>query len=278
MIPSGIWKVGSVSLVEFVALELLAYWVIVQLPYIQRWETVNNESTMLAALRALPSGLAAFAPAFFLPGDLDTLPQPAPPIVLGPGSLESIGPGYPVDPNAAWPAKWIEKYTFIELPSRDTQGDWTDEIASLGNPSGGKRRWEKMACFDHAIDWYGDGSLWFIDGPGHSPGHIMALCRVTAKPETLPTSESEDLRSPIPVVDGKPQLAVDPELATYTIGQLTRMSRENNVMVILAHEAQVDGVVDKFPESLNDWRSKGWKEKKEKEVTEAARKRGVPHF
>ncbi|TYJ57194.1 hypothetical protein B9479_002109 [Cryptococcus floricola] len=67
MIPSSIWKTGNVSLVAFVALEPLAYWIIVQLPYIERWESVNHDSTMTAALRALPSGIAAFMPAFILP-------------------------------------------------------------------------------------------------------------------------------------------------------------------------------------------------------------------
>ncbi|WVQ93214.1 hypothetical protein IAU59_000278 [Kwoniella sp. CBS 9459] len=224
-----------------------------------------------------------------------TLPQPAPPIMLGPGSLESIAPGYPIDSNAAWPAAWIDSYDFVELPSADTQGEWSGKIASLMSDGGIKRQWDRVGCFDHAVDWFGDGSLWFMDGPGHSPGHIMALCRVTAQRDTylllggdsshhqalylpVPISETEDLRSPLPVLDGKPQLAVDPELATYTIGQLTRMSNEDNVMVILAHEAQVDGVVDKYPGDLGEWQSKGWKEEKEKEVTETAKKRGVPRF
>ncbi|WVF65549.1 hypothetical protein IAT40_000277 [Kwoniella sp. CBS 6097] len=236
-----------------------------------------------------------FDPDFRPSGDLDTLPQPGPPILLGPGSLESIAPGYPIDPNAAWPAAWIDQYDFVELPSSDTRGDWTGVVGSLSNDVGRKRQWEKIGCFEHAVNWFGDGSLWFIDAPGHSPGHIMALCRVTAQPDTylllggdsshhqtlylpVPQSADEDLRSPLPVLEGKPQLAVDPKLATYTIGQLTRMSTEDNVMVILAHEAQVEGVVDMYPQNLNGWQSNGWKEQKEKEVTEAARKRGVPHF
>ncbi|WVQ71636.1 hypothetical protein IAR50_001176 [Cryptococcus sp. DSM 104548] len=67
MIPSSIWKTGNVSLIAFIALEPLAYWITVQLPNIQRWEAVYGESTIKAALRALPSGLAAFMPAFILP-------------------------------------------------------------------------------------------------------------------------------------------------------------------------------------------------------------------
>lgn len=34
-------------------------------------------------------------------------------------------------------------------------------------------------------------------------------------------------------------------------------------MVILAHEMEVEGVVDMWPSDLGDWKEKGWKEKKE---------------
>ncbi|WVQ62538.1 uncharacterized protein L199_000680 [Kwoniella botswanensis] len=217
-----------------------------------------------------------------------TLPSPAPSILLGPGSLESMQPGFPKDVNSAWPASWLEKYHFVELPDKDTTGLWTSEVGSLPptSTSGIQRKWEKVGCFERGVDWFGDGSLWFLDAPGHCPGHIMALCRVTARPVTyillggdashhqalyLPVpTDQEDLRSPIPVIEGKPQLALDPELATYTIGQLTRMSKEDNVMVILAHEGQVDGIVDKYPGDLSLWQARGWKAKKEEDVKRQA--------
>lgn len=64
----------------------------------------------------------------------------------------------------------------------------------------------------------------------------------------VPSSPTSDARSPLPVIDGKPQLATDPPLATYTIGQLTRMSAEDEVKVVLAHEGEADGVVDQYPQ------------------------------
>ncbi|WVW81950.1 hypothetical protein I302_103953 [Kwoniella bestiolae CBS 10118] len=220
-----------------------------------------------------------------------TLPTPAPPILLGPDSLESMHPGFPKDVNSAWPTSWLEKYHFVELPDKNVTGPWSGEIASLPPISerSSSRRWDKVGCFDRGVDWFGDGSLWFLDAPGHCPGHIMALCRVTSQPDTyvllggdashhqalylpVPTA-TEDLRSPIPVIDGKPQLAIDPELATYTIGQLTRMSKEDNVLVILAHEGQVEGAVDQYPGDLSGWKEKGWKGKKEEEVVRQAEAR-----
>jgi hypothetical protein len=53
-------------------------------------------------------------------------------------------------------------------------------------------------------------------------------------------------------------------VATYTIGQMTRMSAEENVMVILAHEMEIEGVVDFWPGDLSAWKKKRWKQEKEK--------------
>ncbi|ORY29316.1 beta-lactamase-like protein [Naematelia encephala] len=227
-------------------------------------------------------------------GDLDTLPSPSPPILLGPGSIESISPGHPQDPNAAWPSTWLKKYHFTELPDPNSikAAPFESELADL-EPKGSKTRmYQPVGCFDHGVDWFGDGSLWIIDAPGHCAGHIMALCRVTVDPSTyillggdashsqdlyLPVPSSPDFptdpRSPIPVINGKPQLATDPKLATYTIGQLSRMSAEDNVMVLLAHEGEVEGVVKTYPDDLAGWKVGGWKEEKERDVRARAEKR-----
>lgn len=37
--------------------------------------------------------------------------------------------------------------------------------------------WRPLQIFPHAIDLFGDGSLYIIDAPGHLPGHINLLCR-----------------------------------------------------------------------------------------------------
>lgn len=79
---------------------------------------------------------------------------------------------------------------------------------------------------------------------------------------------------PKPVVDGVVQMAVDPEVATWTIGQLTRMSAEPNVMVLLAHELPAEGLLPEYPHgTLEEWKEKGWKEAKERETAERAGKR-----
>ncbi|WRT69069.1 uncharacterized protein IL334_006052 [Kwoniella shivajii] len=220
-------------------------------------------------------------------GDLNTLPYPDRPVILGAGAREDIGKGYPDDPNGHWESAWFKKYRFVDLPKPETEGFWSKDIRDSSEQI--DRTWEPVGCFEHGVDWFGDGSFWLIDAPGHCPGHLMALCRVTSQPDTyvllagdaahhqnmylpVPTSEG-DYRTPKSVVDGVVQLADDPVVATYTVGQLTRMSQEENVMVILSHERGVQGIIDYFPKDIGKWKERGWKEAKEKKVTEDAERR-----
>lgn len=78
-------------------------------------------------------------------------------------------PGFPEDINSAWPSSWLKKYNFVELPGEDVNGPWSGEVATLmPKRENGQRRWEKIGCFDRGVNWFGDGSLWFLDAPGVS--------------------------------------------------------------------------------------------------------------
>lgn len=90
-------------------------------------------------------------------GDLDTL-APGVKVVLGPGSLASIGPGYPEDPDGSWPKKWLDEKQLEELPPVD--------VGSSAPSIRGK--WQQVACFEHALDYFGDGSLWLAVNEGAS--------------------------------------------------------------------------------------------------------------
>lgn len=50
------------------------------------------------------------------------------------------------------------------------------------------------------------------------------------------------------------------------------MSAEENVMVLLAHEAEAE-ILPRWPEKLNDWMKEGWKVKKEAGLNERAKAR-----
>lgn len=142
-------------------------------------------------------------------GDLDTLSEDVK-VILGPGSLASIGSGYPDNTNGPWPKKWLEEKRLIELPSPDQGGSWPkdfDSVRAIGPTAA--RKWQQVACFEHAVDWFGDGSLWLAlnEGVGrqagapsqrfqpdryyalcsmlqHCSGHLNALARVTTNPDT----------------------------------------------------------------------------------------------
>lgn len=71
--------------------------------------------------------------------------------------------------------------------------DRTIELASPASPSaesGGARiveglkfdGWNAKGLFPHAIDLFQDGSCFIIDAPGHLPGHINLLCKISVEP------------------------------------------------------------------------------------------------
>ncbi|KAI8615877.1 beta-lactamase-like protein [Chytriomyces sp. MP71] len=148
--------------------------------------------------------------------------------------------------------------------------------------------WQPLGTFERAHDYFGDGSFWIIDAPGHCKGHIMAMARSTASPNPTyilfagDAAHSKCLYSPCPephhpesrsaiglYTDGYkcgtgPRCDYSVHEDTYaaykTIAALSRMDSLDNVLVIAAHETGVEGTVDLYPRSANDWKRKGWKE------------------
>ncbi|KAJ9105301.1 hypothetical protein QFC21_001669 [Naganishia friedmannii] len=221
-------------------------------------------------------------------GDFDTLPSETR-VICGPGTLEAMRPGYPEDEQSEWWSKWFEERELVQLPSTDVTDSWTASIGSKLNPRNTGMRWQKLACYEHAVDWFGDGSFWIVNTPGHRVGHISALARVTSNPDTYvflagDTSHHQSLYLPVPT-EGQPDtrtkvpfypksegskemtsLDDDPIVNTQNIGRLTRLSAEDNIMVLLAHEGEVEGILPVWPEDLSRWKTRGWKEEKEEEL------------
>lgn len=42
--------------------------------------------------------------------------------------------------------------------------------------------WKPLSSFPHAIDFFNDGSVYIVNSPGHLPGHINLLCRISSNP------------------------------------------------------------------------------------------------
>jgi len=70
-----------------------------------------------------------------------------------------FSPGYPQDPNG--------RFASDLLPEGRTR---------FLDASG----WEPIGPFPRALDFYGDGSLYIIDAPGHLLGHINVLARTSS--------------------------------------------------------------------------------------------------
>lgn len=97
-------------------------------------------------------------------GDMKEFPASTD-LVVGPGVKATAWPGYPTDPDA------------LTLDS-DAEGRNVREI-NFNTRDNGELL---MVAGFPAHDYFGDGSLYLLDAPGHAQGHICALARVTPSP------------------------------------------------------------------------------------------------
>ncbi|KAL9014158.1 MAG: hypothetical protein Q9173_001172, partial [Seirophora scorigena] len=95
-------------------------------------------------------------------GDPSTFPQSTD-LVVGPGFKEAVTPGYPADQDAP-------------ILESDYAGRHLREISFDSDLRIGGYK---------AMDYFGDGSFYLLDSPGHALGHMCALARTTASPSTF---------------------------------------------------------------------------------------------
>lgn len=152
-----------------------------------------------------------------------------------------------------------------------------------------------------AHDFFGDGSFYLLDAPGHITGHMAGLARTSHghgdEPDTFilmgadTVHHGSELRpsDELPIPKDKQRkthgggvccfhqlnvdrgrrasgtffdavLMEDPEATAQTIRHSQVADALENVFVIAAHDMAVEGVVDLFPATANDWKARGWKE------------------
>ena len=80
--------------------------------------------------------------------------------LFGPGTKESCSPGHMADPNIQWDGRFFD-------PERATER-WEE----LHGP------WVPFGPFDKALDYFGDGSFWIMQAPGHMAGNLCAAARL----------------------------------------------------------------------------------------------------
>lgn len=201
-------------------------------------------------------------------------------LVVGPGFSEKWSPGFPAKPDAP-------------VREEDLAGRRVREI-SFG-------RGEPRAGPFPAHDFFGDGSFYLLDAPGHCLAHIVGLARTSTSPDTFIMMGGDlvhhgaELRpSPhTPIPDSLPQEGVsrqsgtrfremnvrrgrradqpfiepalfeDEHLSTQTIQRAQVADAQDNVWFVFAHDTSLSGSVDLFPQTANAWKEKGWKERVE---------------
>ncbi|KIW92958.1 uncharacterized protein Z519_06807 [Cladophialophora bantiana CBS 173.52] len=95
-------------------------------------------------------------------GDPTTFP-PSTELVVGPGFVEEYLPG--------WPTNETSFLRDADIKGRKVREISFDESLVFGNL--------------RAYDFFGDGSFYLLDTPGHSVGHLSGLVRTTKNPDTF---------------------------------------------------------------------------------------------
>ncbi|KAI0482556.1 beta-lactamase-like protein [Xylariaceae sp. FL0804] len=87
--------------------------------------------------------------------------EPSTALIVGPGCKEHIFPGYPANPKAAFLESDYAGREVREL-------DFSSSTLTIGRFP--------------ALDYFGDGSFYLLDAPGHAVGHVCGLARATPSP------------------------------------------------------------------------------------------------
>ncbi|MCJ1356328.1 MAG: hypothetical protein MMC33_006323 [Icmadophila ericetorum] len=212
-------------------------------------------------------------------------------LIVGPGFKDAFLPGFPANPKSPILETDYANREFVEL---------NFEESGL-----------KLGRFG-AVDYFGDGSFYLLDAPGHTIAHVCGLARTTTNPDTFifmggdachhggefrPTkylplpkeisphpfhTEASDAATMPPCPGSifeaihhnkrpdEPFLYVpnddsgatyDVKEATESIAKLTEFDCNEDVFTVIAHDPYLRGIVDFFPSSANEWKSKGWAKK-----------------
>jgi len=148
--------------------------------------------------------------------------------LLGGEGKTLLNPAYPEDPTSPYAD---------DYPAGKTQ------FLSIDEPG-----WKPLGPFPHTLDYFGDGSLYVVDAPGHIPGHINALVRTSADGGwvylagdsahhwSLITGESEIAGTP----SGKGRFSgcahEKKEVAAENMRRIRELTKVPRVRVILAHD------------------------------------------
>merc|ERR1711964_318806 len=192
-------------------------------------------------------------------------------LIVGPGFKKAFTPGYPTNKDSP-------------VLESDYEGRKLREVAF--------DQGIKIGRFN-AFDYFGDGSFYLLDSPGHAVGHICGRRCLPSRRriQTFSVSSNSQSISPNPLDlksrypcpgsmfddlyrDGdkhKPFYAIarpddgsgvahDADEAEVTIEKVMEADAQDEVFVVMAHDDSLLNIVDFFPKYANDFKAKGWAE------------------
>lgn len=146
---------------------------------------------------------------------------------FGPGTIEACRPGHFEQPKSKFDGRFFD-------PIRATE-----RIKEHDGP------WQPFGSFEKANDFFGDGSLWVIQAPGHMAGNLACCVRLKAGEWVLFASDCAHSRE---LLDGKYRIACwctpdgektslhqDIDAAYDTMARIRSLEKKG-VHVCLAHD------------------------------------------
>jgi glyoxylase-like metal-dependent hydrolase (beta-lactamase superfamily II) len=114
-----------------------------------------------------------------------------------------------------------------------------------------------LGTFARGVDFFGDGSVYLVDTPGHCPGHISCLARVAEDTFVFLAGDLCHIREAYDpgarLISSK--IYEDIEVARDTVRRLVDLNKKiANAVIILAHEApRLQEGMGLFPEDVREW-------------------------
>jgi glyoxylase-like metal-dependent hydrolase (beta-lactamase superfamily II) len=147
----------------------------------------------------------------------DTTPFTTSTFVVGAEATSLFNPGYPANPKSTFASDLLPQ-SRTEFLSPDS--------------------WQPVGPFPRALDFYGDGSLYIVDAPGHLSGHINVLARTSADGAWIYLAA--DSAHHWDLITGKAENAVgahqDKEEAEEHIHRIRALCELPRVRVLLGHD------------------------------------------
>ncbi|KAL8856492.1 MAG: hypothetical protein Q9178_006891 [Gyalolechia marmorata] len=194
-------------------------------------------------------------------GDPSTFPHSTD-LLVGPGFKDAFIPAYPTEPSSP-----IRESDYADRQLREISFDFDLTI-------GGYK----------ALDYFGDGSFYLLDSPGFRPSHTLPLPSIITPsplPHLYPTACPGSLFIPIhrlydpsarttatdlptnqPFFLSTADGAHDLDQCRDSVRKMSAFDGKENVLVMIAHDAQMLDVVTCFPKGkANQWKAEGWKGK-----------------